>query len=265
MPELPEVETVVRQLGPRLEGRTVRALEVYDSKLTLEREPRLAGRPVEQVLRVGKQAALGLGGPEPLWLVVHLRMTGRLIWEDQPGERDRHLRARLRLDRGAVAFLDSRRFGTLRLVSSLREVWPAGLDPFAPEFDREELARLLHGSLTPIKPWLLRQDRLVGIGNIYASEILFEAGIDPHRRAGELRPEEVPALYRSIIAILLLAIDFNGTTFSDYQDASGRAGAFQELLAVYGREGRPCRRCPGTVQRIVQAQRSTFFCPCCQR
>jgi len=269
MPELPEVETVARQLRPRLVGRSVRRVEILDARLRDGVLPRVAGRRVVEVSRSGKRVLFEFGplrrGRESLWLAVHLRMTGRLRWVVRPEAEDRlHLRARFSLDRGALLFNDTRRFGTFSWFRSARDTRPDGLDPLDPDLTAAGLGQLIAGSRQNIKAWLLRQDRLTGLGNIYASEILHAARISPLRMTDTLVPREIKRLYGCTRRILSRAIDHCGTTFSDFQDARGLTGSYQRYLAVYGREDRPCRRCRQSIRRIVQQQRSTFHCPGCQ-
>ena len=264
MPELPEVETVARQLAPLLQGRDIRAFSLLDDRLTCGGLPLLQGRRFEDVFRLGKQVVFRLERG-PLWLCVHLRMTGRLIYDDSGDEPDpRHLRARFELDRGTLAFFDPRRFGTFRVVRKLGDARPLGLEPLSGRFTGHTLRDLLAGSRQPLKTWLLRQDRLVGLGNIYASEILFASRLCPQRPAGSLSEPEIRRLHRATRRVLRAAIACCGTTFSDFQDASGVSGGFQEFLQVYGRDGQRCRRCAGTVIKTVQAGRSTFSCGYCQ-
>ena len=270
MPELPEVETIARQLAPHLAGRRITSLRIFDPKLETPAKASLPGRKIVRVARSGKQICLtlsGLPGDKPgLWLLFHLRMTGRLILEGaQSGQNEKHLRASLLLDRGGLHFYDLRRFGLLNIVSSPAEAQPPGLDPLSPEFTVGKLAELIGSARQEIKPWLLRQDRLTGLGNIYASEILFAAGIGPQRAAATLEKNELRKLHRQIIKILRLAIENCGTTFSDFQDSQGGTGSFQRLLSVYAREGEPCARCGESIRKLVQQQRSTFFCPRCQK
>ena len=270
MPELPEVETVARDLAPVLKGRRLRRLEVFDPKLIIRSERLPRGRTIREVTRVGKEVVIGLsaptGGKRRLWLCVHLRMTGRLIWSPEaPPAEVRHLRAKIVLDRGNLLFIDSRRFGIMRLLGSLDNAFTGGVDPLSESFTVPRLAELLARSRQEIKPWLLRQDRLVGCGNIYASEILFAARLAPDRTAGSLTSQEIKRLYGNTRRVLNRAIKYCGTTISDFQDGRGRSGGFQRLLKVYGRDGRPCRRCGEPVVRLVQQGRSTFFCPVCQR
>ncbi len=263
MPELPEVETVARQLDPLVRGRDVRRLLCLDARLEMPRSTDLRGFVVRRVTRAGKQVAFELvnrGGRERT-LVVHLRMTGRLVWDPADGgDRPHHLRARLELASGGVDFIDPRRFGTLAWRGAAESGSSEAIDPLSSGLDAAVLASLLQGSRQPLKPWLMRQDRLVGIGNIYASEILFEAGLSPFRQAGSLTADETGALVKSVKRVLRRAIRHCGTTFSDFQDAHGVTGSYQERLRVYGREGEPCRACGARIERVVQAQRSTYFC-----
>lgn len=263
VPELPEVETVARQLDPLVRGRETRRLLCLDARLEMPRSTNLRGFVVKRVARAGKQVTFELvnGGGRERTLVVHLRMTGRLVWDPADrADRPHHLRARLELAGGGVDFIDPRRFGTLAWRGATESGSPEATDPLSSGLDAGMLASLLHGSRQPLKPWLMRQDRLVGIGNIYASEILFEAGLSPFRLAGSLTADETCALVKSVKRVLRRAIRHCGTTFSDFQDAHGVTGSYQEKLRVYGREGEPCRTCGARIERVVQAQRSTYYC-----
>ncbi|MDJ0766933.1 MAG: bifunctional DNA-formamidopyrimidine glycosylase/DNA-(apurinic or apyrimidinic site) lyase [Myxococcota bacterium] len=269
MPELPEVETVARQLQSVVAGRAIKAIEILDAKLydaDLVRDP--LGHRIKQVRRSGKQVIFELAeqrGRPSLFLVVHLRMTGRLLWHRRSPAKVAHLRAVLTLDKGTVLFTDTRRFGTMRLCREPADFAHHGLEPLSPSLTRGSLAALLQHSRQPIKRWLLRQDKLVGIGNIYASEILFAARIAPDRAAGSLDIEEIGRLHRCLRRILRRAIDCLGTTISDFQTTEGVEGGFARLLKVYGREGEPCRRCRTPIERIPDQGRSTFYCSCCQK
>lgn len=229
----------------------------------------LAGRTVRSVTRSGKRVLLEFsdrsGTGSPVWLAVHLRMTGRLEFVDGPPARaDPHLRARFRLDRGELRFLDVRRFGTFDWFRDRAGTEPSGIDPLAPDLDVAALRHSIRGSSQPLKTWLLRQDRLVGIGNIYASEIAWSARISPFRPVGALDDRELRRLLSSTRRILERAIEAGGTTLSDYRNARGEVGSFQVRLSVYGRAGERCRRCRTPIEREVQGQRSTFWCPGCQ-
>jgi len=269
MPELPEVETVARQLAPFVVGREVRGLSILDPLLRAQRTPRVAGRTIDRVYRSGKRVLLEFSpvprGGRPLVLAVHLRMTGRLLWEEGwvrcPPD---HLRARFRLDGGELLFADTRRFGTFHWYASAEQARPTGLEPLSPELTTRRLGQLIGGSPQNVKAWLLRQDRLVGLGNIYASEILHRARISPFRPAGSLTSAELKRLHGSTRHTLRRAIENCGTTFSDFQDARGVEGSYQQFLAVYDRDGETCRRCGESIRRVVQQQRSTYHCPGCQ-
>ncbi len=280
MPELPEVETVARQLDPLLRQRKVLGVEILDAKLAAPDWASLTQHSITRVFRSGKRVVLELArGRQTRFLSVHLRMTGRLIWVPQDSGSapvandayrykvplsDKSLRARFRLKGGELRFYDARRFGVLQLHSDAAELEPAGVEPLSQDFTPARLAALLDGARGELKPWLLRQDRIAGIGNIYASEILFACAIHPRRSAGSLSSAEQKAVHRETRRILNLAIRHCGTTFSDFQDTTGSTGGFQRFLKVYGREGEPCPACGLPLERLVQQQRSTFFCPQCQ-
>ena len=285
MPELPEVETVVRQLRPQIYGKALLEVELLDPKLRRSvPEVALVRGRVDDVYRSGKQIVIAFAHsrkPNKDLLLIHLRMTGRLIWSErnkakralarhyyrqsptETGKDLQHLRARLHFAEGDLLFFDVRRFGTVELADH-RTHQPLGLEPLSDHFTVSLLRELLSKRKQPMKSWLMRQDLLVGIGNIYASEILFHAGISPLRRADRLNNQEIPKLYRAIRQILERAIRHCGTTFSDFQDTTGETGSYQRFLKVYDRKGEGCYRCDGRIRRIVQQQRSTFYCPKCQ-
>ncbi len=270
MPELPEVETVARQLAPLVAGRRVTRLAIHDRTKLAPPGARLTERTVGRVMRVGKRVLIELqpgarADAAPLWLAVHLRMTGRLVFGGAvpAGTPSPHVRAQLFLDGGVISFIDPRRFGTFEWLRAPGDAASDAVDPTEDAFTPERLAGLLRGSPQPLKTWLLRQDRLVGIGNIYASEILWHARLSPFRAAGRLKRDEIARLHAATRAVLAAAIEACGTTFSDFQDAHGLTGSYQRFLAVYEREGEPCPRCGGPVARRTQAQRSTYWCRGC--
>lgn len=277
MPELPEVETIVRGLRRQILDREALALRVFDLRLGVEACAVVFPLRICKVERFGKCIEIFLGGVGAVQyrLVIHLRMTGALLWCD--GELDNsvdikplpHERFRLVCRGGYLSFVDVRRFGTLDVISGQMQDQKQvrgklATDPLDSSFTIAKLRILLNSSRQAIKPWLLRQDMVVGIGNIYASEILFAAALSPVRIASTLDIVEVRHLRRSIRVILKKAIQRGGTTISDYRDSSGKTGNNQKFLQVYGREGLPCNRCKGTVARLVQASRSTYYCPECQ-
>ncbi|MBI1987342.1 MAG: bifunctional DNA-formamidopyrimidine glycosylase/DNA-(apurinic or apyrimidinic site) lyase [Nitrospinae bacterium] len=271
MPELPEVETIVRGLRKGLIGRTIREVIVRRPDLVGDAcafASRLRGSPIQEVHRRGKFILLRLGESS---LLIHLGMTGRLLLYPGEGPIDRHTHLIFVLDRGGqLRYHDPRRFGRLHLVETREEgslpcLQRLGPEPLGPDFTPQELAHRVASSGRSIKDLLLDQRQVAGIGNIYASEILYRARLHPALKANGLSPLQARKLHRAIQEVLSLAIDHRGTSISDYLDASGEPGGFQALLRVYGREGHPCRRCRGPIARIVQGQRSTFFCPKCQR
>lgn len=269
MPELPEVETVARELRPLIKGKTITKIEIVDKKLKIKN---LKGRKIQDVYRIGKQVILELDRKE--YLAIHLRMTGRLISVKAKSQKSladfyyktsinqKHIRFKLLLNKGEVHFVDPRRFGTVSLVNSVEL---KAIDPVSKDFTKSIFTELLSASSQPLKHWLMRQDKLVGIGNIYASEILFAAKIKPTRKTNSLTAAEIAKLYSSIKKILDKAIKHCGTTFSDFQTTTGEVGSFQRFLKVYGRENQKCYLCKAEIMKFVQQQRSTFYCIKCQK
>ena len=263
MPELPEVETLVRRLRP-IAGTTIVGAEVLDDRLGISADD-LIGATIEGVLRRGKYIVIGLDGRGDL--TVHLRMSGRLRL-DRSNDELPYTRMILRLDSDdAVYFVNPRRLGTVALCPDGFDK-PLGIEPTDPEFTVEALATVAASSRAPIKQLLLDQRKIAGVGNIYAAEALWRARIDPRRPANSLRTKEVEALHAGITSVLFDAIDQLGTTIgssvSDYRQSKESGGSFQNHLAVYGREKEPCERCGTLVERVIQAGRSTCYCPVCQ-
>jgi formamidopyrimidine-DNA glycosylase len=268
MPELPEVETIARGLRSLIRGKRIRDVGVQWPRTVDARSLPLAslrGLKIEDVGRVGKYVAITI--EDGRTLTVHLRMTGSLLVEPASNEADRHERLTVRFDDGhAMKFVDPRKFGRVRLIEGdATAVLGVGIDPLDRKLNAGTLKALLAGRRTPIKAWLLDQRRLAGVGNIYACETLFYAGIRPKRPAGRLTASERIGLLRSLRRVLRRAIKHRGSSLSDYVDAEGKEGGFQKQFAVYGRLGLPCKQCRSTVRRILLAQRSTFYCSACQR
>ena len=271
MPELPEVETVARGLQASLVGCTIVGVEVRWVRSVVPPNPdafarRLTGQAVTGVGRRGKWVVIELCGADTL--LIHLRMSGRLVLESEPCLDDRHLRVLLFLHDGRrLHFSDQRKFGRMVLTARPQLVLgDLGPEPLADDFTPDRLGEMLAQRRGRIKPLLLNQRFLAGLGNIYADEALWRAGVHPLRRAGTLTPAEVWRLHRAIRSVLMAAIASGGTTLPDrtYQQADGRAGEFAGRLAVYGRVGQPCLRCGSAVERIRVGQRGTHFCPHCQ-
>jgi len=269
MPELAEVETVARELDA-LRGRRLISVFVHDGRdclRTPERLPWLCGRRLEAVQRWGKWMGLRLadGGRRPLWLLLHLGMTGRLLRTAAGAPLSLHTHLRLGLEGGEeLRYSDPRRFGAVQVLGAaeLRE-WLARLGPDALTVPYAAFRARLQRRAR-IKALLLDQRVLAGLGNIYADETLWRARIHPDRPACSLSPAERLRLWRSMRAVLREAIRYRGTSVSDYVDLDGRRGVFQNRLRVYGRAGEPCRRCRTRLVRIRLAGRGTVLCPRCQ-
>ncbi len=271
MPELPEVETVVRLIRPRLIGRTIAG-----AKFTVPRQlhPQTArgilravkGHRITDVKRRGKYIIIELNKGI---LLVHLGMTGRLYVRSGALAREPHERAMLGLDDGHVLVLrDPRTLGTIRFFPTGTDVTPLkhmGLEPLEERSDLKELFSAIKRRTIAIKPLLLNQSLIAGIGNIYASEALWESHIDPRKSAGKLTRPQFDRLFAAIRKVLLKAIKSGGSTVRNFADPEGRAGSYQKEFRVYGREGEACPRCGKPIVRIVQAQRSTYFCKSCQK
>ncbi|MDD2943018.1 MAG: bifunctional DNA-formamidopyrimidine glycosylase/DNA-(apurinic or apyrimidinic site) lyase [bacterium] len=286
MPELPEVETVVRQLRKMVSNENISNIQILDAKISLPDSCRLHGYEIRDVERSGKFILLQLSAPpgkqaakdKNATIAVHLRMTGRLIWEPRGEERlfqarqmkssadakeRNHVRVCITCRGGQLLFVDTRRFGTMEIINQDGKLC-SGLEPLAEEFTASKLGEIIGSSKQPIKTWLLRQDKILGIGNIYASEILFAARINPEQPVNDLSAKQLSAIVRQTRRILNLAIENCGTTFSDFQNARGEIGNYQNYLKVYNREAEACTRCKTAIIRSVQGGRSTYFCPQCQ-
>ena len=275
MPELPEVETIRRQLVSVLPGRRVEHVEIWDPRLTLPDDPErieqaLIGRTVRDVGRRGKYLLMEFDGSDIL--VVHLRMTGQLYFRSaEPLDDPPYPRAQVTFSDGAsLLYCDLRRFGRAWLVPRAVALdgayWHGrvGVEPLDVAFTARALGRCLDGRRTPIKAALLNQALVAGIGNIYADEALFAARIHPETEAGALDDPGVRRLHRAIRDRLRVAIDAGGSSIDRYRDVRGERGAMQTLLRVHLRRGEPCVRCGTAIEKIRVAQRGTYVCPRCQ-
>lgn len=273
MPELPEVETVARSLRPAVLGKVLK--EVWWSGLAL-RQPvdlpalrRQRGSRIEALDRIGKNLLFRLSSGRVL--LAHLGMSGHFLLAapGEPAAPHTHLRFRLAGCSYELRYLDPRRFGcaVLRRAGEIPELDALGPDPLTERFTPAYLAGALAGSRRDLKALLLDQGVVAGLGNIYVAEALFHAGLRPTRRADTVPRRQVPELHRAIVSVLLQAVERRGTTLSDsgYVDAAGRQGDNREHLRVYGRGGAPCHACGAPIARRVQGQRSSFYCPRCQR
>lgn len=259
MPELPEVETVVRTLAPLVEGRRIHSAEFLAPRILRGADPPdVAGARILSVARHGKNIVFTLDRGV---LVVHLGMTGKLLLDAAPTQ---YVRALFQLDDALLVYEDVRKFGRIEWSETLPER-VAELGPEPLEISFEDFASRLGKRKGHIKPLLLNQRFLRGLGNIYVDEALFRAGIHPNAKAERISRERARRLYDAIRAVLLQAIEHRGSSISDYVDAEGRKGGFQDLHQVYGKEGHPCVKCGAPIHRIVVAQRGTHFCARCQR
>jgi formamidopyrimidine-DNA glycosylase len=271
MPELPEVETVVRGLRPDVVGRTFTGAQVAWPKEVAALTPdafsaRLAGQRVEALDRRGKYLAFRLSSD---FLLIHLKMTGRL-YVARPGEQmggdDRWIRATMAMDDGReLRFSDARKFGRINLVSRIEDVTGAlGPEPLEDDFTLEAFQALIERRDAVLKPLLLNQAFIAGVGNIYADEALWRAQIDPRRKASTLKQAEVAALHAAIRSALSDGIRYEGASVNWYRKPDGTTGQSQNHFNVYDREDEPCARCGTPIRKIWLAQRGTHFCPHCQ-
>jgi formamidopyrimidine-DNA glycosylase len=272
MPELPEVETIKRQLAPYVEGRTITRVEILDSRWTrpespAEMERELGGAAVLGLSRSGKYLVMELS--DDRYLLMHLRMTGALL-VDPPVE-PLHTRVRFQLDGDrSLVYVDPRRFGTGHLLRgvTLRNSYLAqriGIEPFTAEFTADHLFRLTRGRRAPIKSFVLDQRRIAGVGNIYADEALFRAGIHPLRPAGRLTRAQLERLRAAIEQALQAGIDAKGASIDDFRHVDGARGSFQDRFLIHRRAGQPCQRCGATVRKLFVGGRGTYVCERCQR
>ena len=296
MPELPEVETVRRQLEPELVGKRITSASVLDDRLTRPEPPSslehaVAGREVTAVARRGKYLLIGLEGGRTLAL--HLRMTGNLLIREPGGEatadlmkpellggarlyesppEPSHVRARFGLDDGGeLLFTDIRRFGQAVVLDEgdqLEDYFAArlGIEPLSAELTAERLLELARDRKAPLKSFLLTQSRVAGIGKIYGDEALWRARLHPLSPAGSMKLEHAERLVEGIVGALEAGLDHGGASIDDYRDARGERGAFVERLNAYGRAGLPCPRCSARLVNTHEIDgRSTVFCAWCQR
>ena len=279
MPELPEVETVRRSLEAAVRGEVLRGVEVRDRGFRHPVPTRgleaLVGARLAELRRRGKVLLLDFvrnGGAEPRTVLVHLGMSGRMLVGAPDAPWQTHEHVRFFVGERLVRFVDPRRFGSVELtatavVESHDRVARLGPEPLGDGFDGEYLFRITRGRRVAIRSFLLDGHNVAGVGNIYANEACFRAGIRPGRAAGRLSRAEAERLANAVKRVLERAIRDGGSTLSDggYTDAEGNAGGFQTRMAVYDRAGEPCRRCAAPIRHRLVGQRSAYFCPVCQR
>lgn len=274
MPELPEVETMVRDLAPRVVGRTIVNLDAYFTGSVVwpsytEFRDRAVQQTIQAISRRGKYAIFELGSGDAL--IIHRGMTGSLLLRHPQEPAESHVRLAFVLDDGMeLRFNDPRKFGKVYVMDGTGGERPLpwarmGPEPLNGAFTVEGLKLALSSRTALIKPLLLNQEVVAGLGNIYVDEALFAAQIHPQRRAHTLSDEEIGRVYQAIRAVLAAAIEGRGTTFSSYTDIEGRAGSHQSALQVFQRTGAPCPRCGVPIMRLVVGGRGTHVCPHCQK
>lgn len=272
MPELPEVETIRRDLNRQILNYTIQDVRFFDTRVIRDISPQafrkiLLGRTIDQIHRRGKALIFQLN-PKPVFFVVQLMMTGQLVLRKKM-RREPATKVVFVLSNGRyLHYNDQRVFGRLQVVADLETMKyfrNLGPEPLSKGFTAQKLAEFVRTRRRAIKNVLLDHTTVAGIGNIYAAEILFAAGIDPRRPAAGLESREISRLYRAIKQILRQAVSLRGSSVNTYRDAAGQKGSFINYIKVYDRTGQACPRCHNPVSRIVQAGRSTFFCEGCQK
>jgi len=274
MPEMPEVEIIRRYLDKQLTGQRIMGVELLLPRQIKWPEPEgyramAIGRTIAGMNRRGKYLLMALdNGSE---LVFHLRMTGRLVYEPDGVNHDSHARLLFQLDGGGLlVYGDTRTLGTLYALSP-GERWrihglaEMGPEPLTEDFTPAYIQQTAKGRRTAVKSFLLNQKYIGGIGNIYADEALFLAGIHPLRPVGSLSAAECQRLHQSVNTVIAAGIRDGGTTFRDYKNGEGKQGSHQEQLYVYNRQGQPCRRCGTEIEKMTVGGRGTHLCPQCQR
>jgi formamidopyrimidine-DNA glycosylase len=273
VPELPEVETVKNTLVVKVKGRRITGVEVYLPRLIKFPAPtefmtRVVNKEILDITRRGKYLLFHLA--DNYYLVIHLRMTGRLLYLPATTRLEKHTHIVFQLDNQyQLRFHDQRTFGTLYLVQPeefgrIKGLVKLGPEPLAGQFTPQYLQKTLAGRRTSIKSALLNQEIVAGLGNIYVDEALFNACLHPARQASSLTAAEIERLHRGIREVLQAGIKYRGTTIRNYVDGEGQAGDFQAKLAVYGQQGEPCKKCGTPLEKLRISGRSSVYCPRCQ-
>ncbi len=282
MPELPEVETIKRFLLPKLVGKKIKAIKILSPKNFIGNSKELIGKAIQGLERRAKILIINIEGGKAL--TVHLKLTGQLVYANKvkegkmifshplpfisdgelPGKTTRVVIGFI--DDSALFFNDMRKFGWMKIVdqSALAEL-KMGVEPFSQEFTPIKLKQTLSLTKRPVKVALMDQEKIAGVGNIYANEALFEAKINPVRPANSLNNEEIEELYLMLLKVLKEGIKYGGSSDESYIKPDGSSGKYQEHFRVYQRQGEKCFRCQGKIKRIALGGRGTFYCPSCQK
>ncbi len=267
MPELPEVETIKRDLENMIVGKKIKDIEVKRAKTIKEPSvenfvKRMQNQEIKGISRRGKVLILKFSNQ---YLIIHLRMTGQIIY----GDKQQNSKVAFRLSDGKyLSFLDQRVMGEIRLINNWQElpfIHKMGPEPLEKEFSLEKFQEILKKKKTRIKPLLMDQTFIAGIGNLYAVEILFRAKVNPLRPAESLNPAEVREIYLAIKEILQEGIKYRGSSVNTYRDTRGEKGNFAQRLQVYNRAGQACFKCGALIKKIDLGGRGTYFCPKCQK
>ncbi len=272
MPELPEVEAVVRLLRPRLCGQKIRHTQVIHAIVTRPQprgglQQRICGKRIAAMERRGKYLLLRLEPEQAGYIVLHFRLSGTVFWFEDHTLRG-HVDVAFRLDGGTLAYADRRHLGRVRWLNQPEDaegIRDLGIEPLSREFTAAKLHELLQDSRRPLKQFLMDQPRIAGIGNIYAAEALWRARLNPYRKADRLSQTEARRLHKAIVGVLRRGIECCLDPVPDLSSPEWEMAGTKKMLAVYQREGQPCRRCGAHIRRQKQGNRSTFYCPRCQR
>ena len=279
MPELPEVEAVVRTLRPLVQDRNIRCVQVFHPIATKPQAPSRVARNVQgrRLLSVARQGKYVLLVLDRGLLTMHFKLDGQLLWfanakellqRANQKENGVHVDVALELDQGVLGFADRRHFGRVHFWESLNAcpgLAVLGIDALSHDFTASRLTQLLAASKRPLKDFLLDQSRVAGIGNIYSCESLWHSRLNPRRRANTLQPPEARRLHKAIVSVLSRALECCLHPAPDFRDPEWWFQGLEKILRVYGREGKPCRRCGEPIQRITQVGRSTYYCGRCQK
>ncbi len=265
MPELPEVETIKRSLQKSVVGKKITGVEVLLAKQFQGKKEDVAGEKITSIERRGKILKISLSNGKNL--LIHFKLTGQLVWKGHPAKTTHVI---FNIDGGQLFFNDLRQFGWIKVVDEAgvaKEIGKLGIEPFDKGFTADYLKQIFSKTSKPIKLVLMEQEKIAGIGNIYANDALFEAGIIPTRPSKSLKDEEINKLRNSIIRVLEDGLKYGGSSAADeaYIKPSGEKGEYQKHFRVYQRDGQKCLKCGGIIKRIKIAGRGTFFCSNCQK
>ncbi len=274
MPELPEVETIKRQLSDKLVGMKILSIELSDKNMRFNPDKtKLKLLSQEKITDLHRRNKYLIVETTNLWLVFHLGMSGQVIVRGCKEDKQKHEHVTITLGKICLSLVDPRRFGGFAIYEKkdtatyekIELFKNLGIEPFSDEYTLQALKELLKKRKQNIKQFLLDSSNICGIGNIYASEIMFLTKLSPFKSSEKLKPAQINLLYKNITKVLALAIEQGGSSISDFVHVNGQSGKMQDLYKVYSRTGQPCLVCNSIIKKETQAGRSTFFCPSCQK